>query len=58
MTDIRKPEDLALRRIARARYAAIQARMDERAYREHLAMLEPDEPVFKLADAYEREDSE
>ena len=48
-------EEYHERRVARARWRAIQARMEARAHREALAMLEPDEPVFRLAAAYAHE---
>lgn len=46
-------DDIATRRAAKARWAAIQARAEARAYREHLAMLEPDEPLFRPYPAME-----
>lgn len=50
-------EEYAIRRAHRARWKAIQDRMDARAQREHLALLEPDEPLFRdLANATERAD--
>lgn len=55
MSDITKPDDLAIRRAAKARWKAIQDRMDARAYREAIAMAEPEEPVWAIARAYERE---
>ena len=42
-------EEYQERRAARARWRAIQDRMDARAWREALAMTDPDEPVFRLA---------
>lgn len=42
-------EEYQERRAARARWRAIQDRMDARAWREALAMAEPGEPVFRLA---------
>lgn len=48
-------EQIAQRRAAKARWKALQDRMDARSYREALAMLEPDEPVFRLAAAYAHE---
>ena len=42
-------EERATRRQAKRRWAEIQARMDDRAYVEHLAMLEPDEPLLSMA---------
>lgn len=50
-------DDLTVRRAAKARYAAIKAREDARTYREHLAMCEPDEPVWAVARAYATEQS-
>lgn len=41
--------DLIARRAAKARWQAIQQRMDDRAYVEHLALLEPDEPIISQA---------
>lgn len=48
-------EEYAFRRAQRARWRAIQDRMDARAHREALAMLEPDEPVLRYAAAYAHE---
>ena len=41
--------EYAERRHAKRRWQAIQYRMDARAYLEHLAMLEPDEPSLAIA---------
>jgi hypothetical protein len=53
-------EEYADRRLAKARWKALQDRMDARAYREALALLEPDEPLLRdlaaadeLADRWE-----
>ena len=48
-------EDYRLRRLAKARWHAIQARMDEREYLEALAMAEPDEPLLRYAGARHHE---
>lgn len=48
-------DDIATRKAAKARWAAIQARAEARAYREHLAMLEPEEPLFQRTMPYATE---
>ena len=48
-------EEYQERRAARARWRAIQARMEARAWREALAMAEPDEPLLRFAAAYQHE---
>lgn len=48
-------DDVVVRRAAKARLAAIKAREEARAYREHLAMCEPEEPIWGRAMAYTTE---
>jgi hypothetical protein len=48
-------EEYTINRANRARWHALQLRMEARAYREALAMAEPDEPLFRLANAYANE---
>ena len=44
-------ERIAINRQAKRRWHAIQERVEAREWREHLAMTEPDEPVFRFAAA-------
>lgn len=52
---MRDRDDVVVRRAAKARLAAIKAREEARAYREHLAMCEPEEPIWGRAMAYATE---
>lgn len=47
MTEQEYWERHAERKLAKSRWRAIQDRMDARAWREHLALCEPDEPIFR-----------
>lgn len=48
-------ENLKQRRLEKERLALLRRREDDRAYREHLAMIDAGEPIWGMIKGYERE---
>lgn len=48
-------ENLKVRRAEKERLATLQRRLNDRAYREHMAMIDADEPIWGVIRGYEQE---